>query len=259
MANTPKADMITSFSAGEFTPALAGHIDFEAYKSGSRFIENLIPEVQGGLKKFYGTREIAVLTNPGNYVMVPFDGLDAPVVLVIHDGIISVVDGDDYYDTELTVSVTDVRRLDWVQQNSVIYFVHPMCMPFEVRHLGRDTETNKMIFSISECSFVDVPYFPIEWNGNFNGTVKTDGEDGTIVVETQTTVSCRLKIPDILASSSGTVDVLIGPKTATLNYDKSPSIGNTTVSIIRIRDGVETVVASVGNTGIIHTAGVSGI
>lgn len=268
MANTPKADMITSFSAGEFTPALAGHIDFEAYKSGSRFIENLIPEVQGGLKKFYGTREIAVLTNPRNYVMVPFDGLDAPVVLVMHDGIVSVVDGDFYYDTDISVTVPDLYKLDWAQQNSVIYFAHPACMPFEIRHIGRDEDTGQLLFRMDMSSFVDEPYFPIGWKGNFGGTITTSGESGTITLSAEVTASCRLKVPDVLANSSGTVDVLLPGATKlavidpTITYGSGstpgqPSaplvLGKTKVSIIRKRDGVESVVMTITDAGVRQT------
>lgn len=265
MANTPKVDMITSFSGGEFTPALAGHVDFEAYKSGSRFLENLIPEVQGGLKKFYGTREVAVLSNPSDYKMVPFDGQDDPIVLVFHDGIISVIDGDDYYDTDLTTNIHGFGKLTWAQQNSVIYFAHPGVPPFSIRCLGRGDDL-KMVFVFEDNQFVDVPYFPLGWKGNFNGTITTNGNTGTVEVEAQRVVSTKLKLPAFLEGASGGKNVLIkagAPYIPVLEINAlgrggqqstryTVNYGTTTVSLIRRRNGVETVVTSV-NTGVVVT------
>lgn len=259
MANTPKVDMITSFSGGEFTPALAGHVDFDAYKSGSRFIENLIPEVQGGLKKFYGTREIAVLSEPNDYVMVPFDGLDVPAVLVFHDNVISVVDSDDYYDTGLGFSFSGLNKLDWAQQNSVVYFAHPSSAPFFVRYLGRGDD-NKLVFTIGEMGFVDVPYFPVGWNGNYGGTVITDGESGLVNVSAQAVVSLRLPLPSFLSGTVGEKNVLRDSSLTTEpalmysvgNQHPTVSFGNTTVVVSRRRNGVVTDIYSI-LTGNEHT------
>lgn len=257
MANSPKVDMITSFSGGEYTPALAGHVDMEAYKNGSRYIENLIPEVQGGLKKFYGTRELAVLTQPSDYVLVPFDGLDTPVVLVFHDGVVSVVDGDNYYDTSLSISVAGLSKLTWAQQNAVMYFAHPTTPPFSIRYLGRDNNS-KLVFQFEEITFKEVPYFPVGWDGNFNGTITTNGETGTIQVSTGTVTTLKLKLPASFVGSSGAVNVLRGDQVACLVRKRDSSsftatLGNTTVELIRKRNGVESVVATI-STGIQQTA-----
>ena len=252
MANVTKVDVTTAFNAGEFTPALAGRIDFQDYKYSARFIENFIPEVQGGLKKFYGTRKIAVITKPDDYVMVPFNGLDKPVVLVFCDGQISVIDGDDYYDSGLSFSVTDLKRLQWAQQNAVMFFAHPATPPFTVRCYGRG-EDNKLRFSIGEINFVDVPYFPVGWTGNYGGLVTTDGHSGIIHVSAQSLVTVRLPLPEFLKGTVGDKNVLrdsslttepalmykVGSNTSTV------AIGNTRVIVHRRRNGVVSILSNV--------------
>lgn len=257
MPDKTKVDVTTAFYAGEFTPALAGRIDFQDYKYGARLIENLLPEIQGGLKKFYGTRRIAVIEDPQDYIMVPFDALDDTVVLVFHDGIISVIDGDIYYDTDLSISVPGLKQLNWAQSNAVMYFVHPNCLPFAIRCTGREPEQSKLVFRIEDINFVDVPYFPVGWDGNFNGTITTNAETGTITVTAGSTVSVRLKLPTSFIGLSGEKDVLQGTQVAVLRKSSgstsySPSFGDTKVQLVRKRNGVETVVSTV-LTGIEHT------
>lgn len=250
MANSTKVDITTAFNAGEFTPALAGRIDFQDYKYSARFIENFLPEVQGGLKKFYGTRKIAVINKPNDYIMVPFDALDEPVILVIADGAVSVIDGDDYYVTNLSVNVAGLKQLNWVQQNSVIFFAHPTSMPFTIRCYGRDpSNDNKLILKLEEIGFVDVPYFPVGWAGNFNGTITTDAETGTIHVTAGSTATLSLKLPDIIAGTSGSVNVLQGPPISVLRRPDESTLGTTKVQIIRKRNGVESIVSEI-NTGV---------
>lgn len=257
MANSTKVDITTAFNAGEFTPALAGRIDFQDYKYSARFVENFLPEVQGGLKKFYGTRKIAVINKPDDYLMVPFDALDEPVVLVFHDNAVSVIDGDDYYDTDMSITVAGLRKLNWVQQNSVMYFAHPTTPPFSIRCYGRGDDS-KLIFSIEEISFIDVPYFPMEWSGNFNGEITTDAETGTVHVSAGTTVTLKVKLPDSIAGTSGAINTLrpnagsgIPVLVKKLGSDYTVTLGDTKVQLIRKRNGVESVVTTV-STGVMQ-------
>lgn len=250
MADSYKPNVTTGFNAGEFTPALAGRIDFQDYKYGARLIENLLPEVQGGLKKFYGTREIAVVTEPTNYLMVPFDGADNPIVLFIHDGQVSVADGNDYYDIDLQIAVDDYTKLNWQQNNDMIFFAHPNCMPFAINYLGRDQDGHHK-FVNANISFKEEPFFALSWDGNFNGQVTTSAETGVITVNTVSQVSGRLYFPAFLQGLSGDKNVLSQTDpTAKLraSYDQTSytvTLGVTTLKIIRLRGGVESDVTSV--------------
>lgn len=246
MADQYKPNITTGFNAGEFTPALAGRVDFEDFKYGARLIENLLPEVQGGLKKFYGTREIAVVAQPTNYVMIPFDGADNPIVLFLHDGAVSVADGNDYYDIDLQISVSDYTKLYWQQNNDIIYFAHPDSYPFAINYLGRDQDGHHK-FVNANISFKEEPYFALGWDGNYNGTITTNGDNGTVTVSIISQSGGRLYFPAFLQGVSGDKNVLSQTdQTAKLRsrYDSTNytvTLGNTQIQILRKRGGNTTV------------------
>ena len=57
-----KVQPYTSFNAGEYSPELAGRVDLESFGSSSRFMSNMMSQVSGGVKKFYGTTHVAEVT-----------------------------------------------------------------------------------------------------------------------------------------------------------------------------------------------------
>lgn len=256
MASEYKANLTTGFNAGELTPALAGRVDFEDYKFGARFIENLIPEVQGGLKKFYGTRHVATMVSPSGYIMVPWHGLPDPVVLVFHDGTISVVAGDEYYDTGIRTSIIDPTGLTWTQNNDTMFFAHPDHWPFFVQYFGIDTEKRQYVFKAGKHEFTEIPYFPLGWAGNYNKTLTTtvwDGAKGLIEITAYEQVGGLLELPtmlqDIVSSrnvtpqSNADADVLsAGPL---YNNTVTVTHGASTIDIMRKRGEEETIVKSI--------------
>ena len=263
MSDKTKIDVLTAFSSGEFTPSLAGRVDLQDYKFGSRFVENFIPEVQGGLKKFYGTKKIGSIGTPDRSIMVPFDGADQPIILVLHDGVVSVVDDENFYDLDISINVGEYYNLNWQQNNDIIFFAQQDTMPFAIKYKGRD-ENGKCVFEQETIEFVDVPYFPIGWSGNYNGVVKTDGDSGTVTVTMQTQVEGRLYLPDFLKNISGDKNVISPTNTkasvAAYRYDNSHHtynyrIGATNIEILRYRGGATTVLSTV-SIGSIKTAGV---
>lgn len=206
--------MTTAFNAGELTPALAGRVDFEDYKYGARLIENFIPEIQGGLKKFYGTRHIATIDKPNNYIMVPFDGADDPLVLVFHDGTVGCIFADTYYETGINISLPDYTRLRWTQMNDILFFAHPASAPFQIELLGVDRNTKRYVFNYTPTQFQDVPYFPVGWRGNYAGEVTSNGS-GAAGTVTELTISAPYKqrslvlsLPQILVGTSGARNVI---------------------------------------------------
>lgn len=247
MADQYKPNITTGFNAGEFTPALAGRVDFEDFKYGARLIENLLPEVQGGLKKFYGTREIAVVAQPTNYVMIPFDGADNPVVLFLHDGAVSVADGNDYYDIDLQISVSDYTKLYWQQNNDIIYFAHPDSYPFAINYLGRDQDGHHK-FVNANITFKEEPYFALGWDGNFNGQLTTSAERGVITINTINATETRFYLPVFLQGLSGSKNVLsetdqnarLLKSSGSTTY--TTTIGATQLKVIRRRGGTNTVI-----------------
>lgn len=207
--------MTTAFNAGELTPALAGRVDFEDYKYGARLIENFIPEIQGGLKKFYGTRHIATINKPNNFIMVPFDGADDPLVLIFHDGTVGCVYADTYYETGINVSLPDYTRLRWTQMNDIMFFAHPASAPFQIELLGVDRKTKQYVFNYAPTLFNDVPYFPVGWRGNYAGKVETNGagKGGDYVTEVTVTAPTKdaqlvLSLPQTMIGMSGARNIM---------------------------------------------------
>ena len=245
-----KVDTLTAFSSGEFTPSLAGRVDSQDYKYGVRFIENLLPETQGGVKKFYGTKRIGNIGDPDKYVMVPFNGADVPVIIVLHDDAVSIVDDDVMYDLDITVNVETYSNLKWQQSNDIIYFVQEHTAPFAIKYKGRDENTGKCIFEQETLAFKDVPYFPVSWNGNYDGPVTVNGDSGTVTVEIVTGTEGRLYLPPVLKDISGDKNIVSKTdKKASVMYkvvDYSPPrtyhynavLGTTNIEILRYRSGV---------------------
>lgn len=255
MASEYKANLTTGFNAGELTPALAGRVDFDDYKFGARFIENLIPEVQGGLKKFYGTRHIKTLTVANSFIMVPWNGLSSPTVLVFHDGTISVIAGDDYYETGIQTSITDATGLTWAQNNDTMFFAHKDHWPFFIQYFGIDPETQHYIFKADKTEFTEVPYFPLGWSGNYNKTLTTteiDGSKGLITVTAYEQVGGLLTLPPKLRNiaSSRNVTSSTGEITDVLSAGTNLSAatvthGATIIDVMRKRGDVESIVKSI--------------
>lgn len=59
---------ITNFNSGEFSPMIAGRVDFDRYANGCTVMENFIPTVQGPALRRGGTRYVASVKNHANRV-----------------------------------------------------------------------------------------------------------------------------------------------------------------------------------------------
>ena len=62
----------SNFNAGELSPPLGGHIDLDRYANGVRTMLNAIPQIEGGARRRFGTRQIASSKSTGTTRLVPF-------------------------------------------------------------------------------------------------------------------------------------------------------------------------------------------
>lgn len=62
----------SNFNAGELSPDLAGHIDLDRYQNGAKTILNAVPQVQGGVQRRGGFRQIARTKTTGVTRLIPF-------------------------------------------------------------------------------------------------------------------------------------------------------------------------------------------
>jgi len=64
----------TNFTAGELSPKLAGHVDFDKYKNGAETMENLVVQTQGGATRRPGTRFVAEVKDSSKATrLIPFE------------------------------------------------------------------------------------------------------------------------------------------------------------------------------------------
>lgn len=132
----PRFDYIyTNFSAGEFSPLLAGRIDLEKYKSGCEILENYIPRPHGPAVRRGGTRFIhATKDSTKKSRLIPFDtgagsGLfhlefgDLYIRFYTEDGILEEVSPTPY---EIVTAYTEAELFDitYLQDANTLYLFH---------------------------------------------------------------------------------------------------------------------------------------
>lgn len=254
-----KSGIITSFTGGELGPNVAGRIDSDGLREGTRFVENFIPQPQGGLKKFYGTRKVAELSGSGPRILIPFDGASEPLSLLFADNKMYYVTETSFVDTGVYVQTSNVIGSSYVQINDVIKFSSKDAL-FEVNYLGLDGASHK--FSVSSSEFVDVPYFPLGWPGNFNHTVVSSGGGASdnsnefVLRVASAETEFLIDLPTVLVGA-GAGKSVISDETSSIvidlgNYAQdsySFSVGDFEISFVRVRGGEETelITGRIGN------------
>lgn len=151
---------ITSFTAGELSPWLDGRHDVEKYHSGCRKLENFLLTPYGGVRRRPGTAYVAAQrdeTATGR--LIPFRySTSATYILVLSGGYIDVYDGGTAPSLVASLDVAtatgtaayaaaDLFRIQYAQQNDVMYLTHPS---YPVRKLTRTSATT---FTVADVSF----------------------------------------------------------------------------------------------------------
>ena len=259
MAESLHSGVLTSFSGGELTPQLAGRIDKEQLKIGSRYASNFIPEHQGGLKKFYGSGHISDVEESmaAGYRMIPFDGCGEPLCLLFTPSKVYCVTRIEMYEVSISISLQMMLNASYVQSNDVMYITNENMGQAVITYSGRDAETGHHTFSSGEQKFVTEPFFPVNWQGNYNGLpLHTSGSSGyiTITGEGMPTVY-SIELPDVLKNVgagknvTSNEDSTLGIISMYRSSGAGATIGSFTVELHRVRGGVDEVVES-GNIGI---------
>lgn len=190
-----KLNMITAFNSGEYSPSMSGRVDYDAFALSSRLLKNFIPEVQGGLKKFYGTKHISTLSSlPANVLFIPFDGQEQPIILVLYNGTIGVICGDQYFDNQWSYlnASADLSLVRWQKVNDKLFIVGGKNFkPVEYSFLGID-EYGVPSFRQNEIQFTEPPFYPIGLSNQLTSSpvfVTNTGVGDTIIMTTQSSTS----------------------------------------------------------------------
>lgn len=186
----PKAGMLTQFNGGEFGDNLAGRVDYARLKTSLRKAVNVIPEVAGGLKKFYGTKYITEFTSTSRFLMIPFHHVDGLFTIVFHDDIMDVICDGQFVNLGISLPyIDDYSEIRYEQANDVVILCVKDQPMFQVSYYGKSGASYD--FRLSQCNFSDVPYFPFGYNLEYNGRIKTTGITGRITVETSDDITGR--------------------------------------------------------------------
>lgn len=251
----------TSFNAGEYSPELAGRVDLESFGSSSRFMSNMMSQVSGGIKKFYGTTHIAekqLTEGVAGVKMIPFINKHEPMVLVFW-GIdrgsanpaeqisVGLIYGDEYEDLNITLpSSININELRWKQINDVIIFAHESVQPLGIKFYGLAPEgsQNKYLFTAESIVFDEVPYFPIGSKSDYNGELEASGISGQITISIpEGEKAVRSTWPAPLVNTSTYTRYWSSDRTSHWlgsGFTVTPS----TVSLYRTREGVDTLLCT---------------
>ena len=258
MADSLHAGVLTSFTGGELTPQLAGRVDKEEMKIGSRFVSNFIPEHQGGLKKFYGSGHIdKIIDDVGNGCrMIPFDGCGEPLCLLFVPDKVYCVTRKEMYPVDVQISLQMILGASYVQSSDVMYITNEDAGQAVITYSGKDPDTGHHIFKSDSQRFVTVPFFPLNWQGNYNGLPLTINHSSGHVIITgqQTPGTYSLDLPDVLKNVGTGKNVTdeTNPSLTITSVDKDVSTGATVGRLIielhRVREEngetVDTIVKS---------------
>lgn len=258
-----KLQSFTSFNSGEYSPSLAGRVDLQSHGSSARLLSNFMPEATGGIKKFYGTYHIADIENGGQILLVPFYNSYEPMCYVFTPNFVGVIITNDYYELSFRpLGASDLTQVRWVQSNDKIFMVAPDMPMVSLNFLGPVDGPTKYKFGMEDVKLDYEPFFPIGWDGNYNGTVEVEGATGVVTIRVPEEVQgVVIDLPVVLEDTAqfnilGANNFFYNPSKASPNYILH--LGRTTASLIRNRDGEDTVLASgIVSSGPVDKAGKS--
>jgi hypothetical protein len=255
MSEKIRSGVLTSFSGGELTPQLAGRVDKEEMKIGSRYVSNFIPEHQGGLKKFYGSGHISRITDDisSGCRMIPFDGCGEPLCLLFTSNKVYCVTRKEMYAVDVQVSLQMALGASYAQSGDVMYMTNESMGQAVITYAGRDAETTRHVFKSDSQRFLVVPFFPQSWQGNYNGLkLTTSGCAGHIIITGEQTPGVySLELPDVLKNAGVAKNITSVDDSSMAiiskyeNADTGASIGKLTIELHRVREGVDTIIKSV--------------
>lgn len=249
-----KLQGFTAFNSGEYSKDLAGRTDLESFGSSTRYTSNMLSQVSGGLKKFYGTYHITEQTTISeDVVLVPFINKYEPMAFVVYKKVnndatslnIGLVHGDNYKDLDIKFPLTaDPREIRWQQINDRIIFCHPSVQPFSIDFYGKDTD-GEYVFDINNVGFVEVPYFSVGATNDYNGSLETSGITGEITIQIPVSASeTKLNFPAILENQNEYTRY----KEENIPGGTTVSLQTSTFNFYRVRNNTSTLLA----TGVVN-------
>lgn len=177
-----------NFSSGEIAPILNSRGDVVLYQNGAKAIENMIPLIEGGLKKRHGTKLVSTFANGDALRVIPFSptGEDSYIV-VLGNGKLTVfkIVGNTatsvFSDNASPYQTADIQDIQYVYSEYSMYFTHESYPP-------KVLATNK---DFSSWTFSDFE-FDVSPQGSKNKYMVFDGTPSRKEVGTYATVTATI-------------------------------------------------------------------
>ncbi len=175
--------MLTSWSKGELSPRLDGHMDIAAYFEGARTAENMLCSRQGGMFRRYGTRMVKeVKDSSQDTIVMAFEfSVDDSYILEVGDLYIrvyknraAVLNAGVHVEIATPFVVADIRSIHTTQSADVLFMFHSS---YQQRKLSRISDTN---WTLSIQNVSPPPSF--EADTDLGDTVALAANTGTGIV-----------------------------------------------------------------------------
>ena len=249
-----KSGVTTSFNGGEIAPYLAGRVDHEGFTKCVRKMLNGIPQVGGGVKKFYGTEFVAALPLAKNYALIPFHHEDGVFLMVLHDGKLDAIVDDQFVELNISLpTITDYQMIRYEQANDVLICCCAECAPFRIEYYGAGYDTNAS-FGLKQIEFDEVPYFPLGYTGNYSGQLEIEGVSGKVVAKIPVVLrgaTLEVAYPSVFSAVSESLTgkiykgFYLQHGSRKVEWNQPPFVlGDIKISLVRIDNGERTVVKS---------------
>lgn len=259
-----KAGVTTSFNGGEIAPYLAGRIDHEGFSKCVRKMLNGIPQVGGGIKKFYGTEFVHTLPLAKNFALIPFHHEDGVFLMVLHDGKLDAIVDDRFVALNIPLpTISDYQTIRYEQANDVLICCCAECAPFRIEYYGSGDSTGAS-FGLKQIKFDEVPYFPLGYTGNYSGQLEIEGTTSAVIARIPATLqkdTLKVSYPETLAKGTFSTSGRIyrGYRTHAprqRSYITEPTIGDIKITLRNTNGSVvKTAVVNSYSSGEVGIAG----
>lgn len=178
---TMAVPLLYSFNVGELSPLIKYRIDQAAYESGCQRLENIIILPQGAAIRRPGTKYISATKNNGQVRLLPFEYSTTDTYILEfgnqyirfyrNGGQILDANENTYEILTSPYTTSQLRNIQFVQSNDVMYLVHPDVFP---QKLSRYGHTN---WTIGDVNFVKGPFLD---ENTTDTTITPSGVTGNI-------------------------------------------------------------------------------
>lgn len=198
---------LTNFTGGEFSPRLAGRVDFSKYYNACEILENMIVLPHGGATRRPGTYFVAEVKDSSKAVrLIPFEFSTEQAYILefgheymrVYKDNGQVQSGSSPYEIATPYQESELFELQYAQSADTMYISH---LNHRIRKLTRTGHTS---WTLSVVDFIDGPYL--------------SEQTTTAITPSGTTGSITLTSTDAIFQDSGDVNRLIRIKCDDSNW-----------------------------------------